>query len=144
MRYLDLHGVCVFDDKNERVLSGLSTTNETMTVEMCIWICGSNGYQFAGLEWQIECHCGNEPAKGFKWAWPNKCNDRCPGNHNQVCGGSDALSIYSVPEKDMDGICVYDHPNRILDGHSDLEVEDLTVQKCQRICSGVDIKNSSS
>ena len=137
-----MYGVCVFDDKSERVLSGFSTTNKTMTVEMCIWICGSKGYPFAGLEWQIECHCGTKPAEGFEWAWPDKCNERCPGNSNQVCGGPMALSIYSVPSRDIGGICVYDYPqpNRILDGYSEEEVQNLTVEKCQGICSGLDVK----
>ena len=67
-----------------------------MTVEMCLSTCGGKGFDYSGLQWQIECHCGNEPAQGFQWAWFDKCNNKCAGNSNQVCGGSHAMSVYTT------------------------------------------------
>ena len=66
-----------------------------MTVQMCLSICREKGFRFAGLEWQIECFCGNEPVNGFEWAWMNKCSERCAGNPNQICGGPNALSVHT-------------------------------------------------
>ena len=92
---IDFYGVCVFDDPNDRVLDGHYFSSQEMTIEMCLATCRQKGFLFSGLEWQIECYCGNQPTKGFKWAWSNKCNERCSGNSNQVCGGSHALSVYT-------------------------------------------------
>ena len=77
--------MCVFDDLHDRVLDGFTFSDPKMTVQMCLSTCREQGFSYSGLEWQIECYCGNEPANGFEWAWPNKCDDRCAGNLNQVC-----------------------------------------------------------
>ena len=66
-----------------------------MTIEMCLTTCRDKGFQFSGLEWQIECYCGDEPVGGFEMAWLSKCNERCAGNSNQICGGLHALSVYT-------------------------------------------------
>ena len=91
MCYLEYFGVCTTDDKNDRILSEYFEENENMTIEMCLSICRERGYPFSGLEWSCECHCGYEPEDGFEWAWSSKCDDRCSGDSNQVCGGSSAL-----------------------------------------------------
>ena len=91
-----MYGVCVFDDPNNRVLKVHFFASPEMTIEMCIAVCRDKGLRYSGLQWQIECHCGNEPAQGFQWAWFGKCNDKCAGNSNQVCGGSQAMSVYTT------------------------------------------------
>ena len=60
-------------------------------------------YEFSGLQWQIECYCGNVPSTGFEWAWPGKCDDRCAGDSSQRCGGSMAMNLYNTPGKKLDG-----------------------------------------
>jgi len=40
-----------------------------MTVEMCLSTCRDKEFRYSGIQWQIECYCGNEPVKGFEWAW---------------------------------------------------------------------------
>jgi len=92
----ELYGVCVFDDPNDRVLKEHFFTSPELTIEMCLGVCRDKGFRYSGLQWQIECHCGNEPAQGFQWAWFGKCNDKCAGNSNQVCGGSQAMSVYTT------------------------------------------------
>ena len=67
-----------------------------MTVEMCLSACRQQGLKYAGLEWQIECHCGEKPKQGFEWAWSDKCDDKCAGDSNQICGGSLAMSVYTI------------------------------------------------
>ena len=88
---LKLYGQCAFDDKVDRVLDGYFETSEEMTIEQCLGICSSKGFRYAGLEWALECHCGNEPEGGFEWAWPDKCDDTCSGNDHQICGGKGAM-----------------------------------------------------
>ena len=105
-----------------------------MTIQKCLSICRSKKFQFASLEWSMECYCGNEPENGFKWAWPGKCNSRCGGNLEQVCGGSRAMSVYSVA---TDGICIMDFPNnrRVLDRYSITGDDNMTIELCRDICA---------
>ena len=116
-----------------------------MTVQMCLKICHSKGFAYAGLEWQIECYCGNEPENGFEWAWPEKCDDRCAGDSNQVCGGSNAMSIWSVPPSNLDGICIYNSPatNSILTEFGINGDKNLTIENCKETCSGTNFSGCS-
>ena len=109
-----------------------------MTVEMCLSTCRSKGYIYSGLQWQIECYCGNEPTKPFEWAWPDKCSYRCAGNSNQICGGSTAMSLYSNSMK-IDGTCIYDFPlpYRVLSGYSSTGHKNMTKENCKEICEGM-------
>ena len=94
--FLVLYGDCVVDDVKNRVLSGHILSSVEMTVEMCIATCREEGFEYAGLQWSIECYCGNEPDQGFEWAWLDKCDNNCAGNSRQICGGSSAMSVYSI------------------------------------------------
>ena len=107
-----------------------------MTVEMCLATCGGKGFDYSGLQWQIECYCGNEPVNGFQWAWFDKCHDRCAGNSNQICGGSNAMSVYSTPKTNINGLCVYDfpYPRRILSDLSIIGQNNMTIENCSDIC----------
>ena len=109
-----------------------------MTVEMCISTCRKKGYSYSGLQWEVECYCGNEPKNGFEWAWPGKCDARCAGNARQICGGSYAMSVYSNPRTHIYDLCIYDFPSpyRVLDDFSITNIKNMTVQSCQRICQG--------
>ena len=108
-----------------------------MTIQMCLFICRSRNFKFAGLQWQIECYCDNELRSTLKWAWPTKCDDHCGGDFDQICGGSDALSLWNVPTQNLDGICVYNFPtHEILGDYQETGHRDLTPEKCQQICEG--------
>lgn len=135
---LDLLGVCVFDNKNDRVLSGHYFASEKMTVELCLSTCRQKGFRYSGLQWQIECFCGNEPNQ-FVWAWPNKCNDRCAGNSYQICGGSSSLSVYSTPRTNFDGLCIYNYPSprQILNDKRIAGYNNMTIDYCRTICEGI-------
>ena len=109
-----------------------------MTVEMCLSTCRDKGFRYSGIQWQIECYCGNEPINGFNWAWFDKCNDRCAGNTNQKCGGSNAMSLYTTPDVYLDGLCIYDYPSprRVLDEMSITGQKNLSITECKNICKG--------
>ena len=134
--FLVIDGVCVFDDAQNRVLDGYHVADMTMTIQKCLHICRKKGYQFSGLQWQIECYCGNMPSNGFEWAWPGKCDDRCAGDPNQMCGGSMAISLYNTPLITLNGLCVYDYPDqRVFEGPSFTGQNDMTIEKCKDLCS---------
>ena len=113
-----------------------------MTVEKCLAICRSLGFPYSGLEWSCECHCGNRPEEGFEWAWTDKCDTRCSGDSNQICGGSDAISVWKTPPAIFDGFCVQDFPQnrRVLTGQSQTGLIDLTISYCRDFCKGNGIK----
>ena len=91
-----MYGVCVFDDPNDRVLKEYFFTSSELTIEMCIGVCRDKGFRYSGLQRENECYCGNEPLHGFQWAWFGECNEKCAGNSNQVCGGSQTMSVYTT------------------------------------------------
>ena len=107
-----------------------------MTVEMCLSTCGDKGFHYSGLQWQIECYCGNEPVDGFQWAWYDRCHDRCAGNSNQICGGSNTMSVYSTPKNNINGLCIYDfpYPRRVLSGLSIIGKNNMTIENCSEVC----------
>ena len=108
----------------------------TMTIQKCLHICRRKGFQFSGLQWQIECYCGNLPTDGFEWAWPEKCDERCAGDSNQMCGGSMAMNLYNTPRNILCGLCVYDDPEkRVFGGPSIIGQNDMTIEKCNHFCS---------
>ena len=78
------------------------------------------------------------PEEGFVWAWSDKCDDRCSGDTNQVCGGSNAMSIWTTPPDYMNGFCVYDTRARVLQGQVMMNYEDMTHQMCRDYCEGKD------
>ena len=109
-----------------------------MTIEMCLDICRGKEFPFSGLEWSCECHCGHEPEGGFEWAWSNKCNDRCAGDSDQLCGGSNALSLWTTPPKNPKGLCINDYPEnqRVLNDFSITGLQNMTIEYCCSICEG--------
>ncbi len=69
-----------------------SKTEDT-TRENCQAICEkTSGYLYAGVAFGWGCYCGNSLS-----ATPNSesyCNEECFGDHNEVCGGFDAMNIF--------------------------------------------------
>ena len=116
------------------LINNMSYTSLDMTIQKCLSICRGKKFAFAGLEWSYECYCGNEPEQGFKWAWPGKCSEKCSGDSDQICGGSRAMSVFSVS---TDGVCIVDFPNtrRVLDRYSVTGDENMTIEACQDICA---------
>ncbi|KAK3710628.1 hypothetical protein LTR37_010256 [Vermiconidia calcicola] len=44
---------------NSRSLQGASTTNPKMTEDMCVKFCLGKQIRYAGIEYGVECYCGN-------------------------------------------------------------------------------------
>ena len=113
------YGECVSDNV-QRVLSSSFFTQKDMTVEKCVHHCRQKGFSIAGVQWQIECYCGDKASTlngRFTWLWRNRCNLPCGGNSVQNCGGYNAMNIYtSIIDA---GACIYDSPDfRVFQGYS--------------------------
>ena len=57
-------------------------------------LCVFTGYKYAGLSYSYECWCTNS---GYdRYGEGTGCDDPCPGNANQICGGSLRISVYLI------------------------------------------------
>ena len=124
-------GECVADGVTRVLNSDFFTTRE-MTIEKCVHFCREKGFSIAGLQWQIECYCGNQPknkTNKFKWLWQNKCSLTCGGNSLQKCGGHNAMNIYSTTIEL--GSCIYDSPEkRVLESYAEAGIIGLKILFC--------------
>lgn len=79
-----------FADQDPRTLSGASFTDSNgMTPAACQAKC--SGYTYAGVEFGVECYCGND----FTTKTPSaSCNVPCAGDNSQMCGGPWAVSVF--------------------------------------------------
>lgn len=80
-------------DGTPRSLNSTYTSLGSMTLELCSQIC--NGQKYFGTQYGSQCFCSNVLAVNTA---STNCNMKCPGNLNQICGGSYALSLYKQPD----------------------------------------------
>jgi len=68
-----------------------------MTNELCQAACEAAGYVLAGTEYGAECYCGAAVANDHGPAPDGEagCNMACNGAGDEICGGSNRLSLYS-------------------------------------------------
>ncbi|KAG9263095.1 WSC domain-containing protein 1-like [Astyanax mexicanus] len=91
-------GCFINDDKQQRALGGTVLYDfRKMTSSLCQDTCSESGYQFAGLEYGTECHCGNRITAPR--ARSEDCNLDCRGERGSPCGGVARLSVYKVEER---------------------------------------------
>ncbi|TDL23466.1 copper radical oxidase [Rickenella mellea] len=87
---------CYIDNAHGRVLGTELPDNSTITVEACINFCISQNMTLAGLEFSVQCFCGNQVINGGVLASdPTTCNMGCGGNSTEACGGPNRMSIYT-------------------------------------------------
>jgi len=80
------------DEMTGRDLKGYFSGNDSsMTIDKCISTCKGKGFLYSGVQWSIQCFCGNEYGK---YGTADNCSMRCSGNPNQICGGFWANSVY--------------------------------------------------
>jgi hypothetical protein len=80
---------CYIDIATSRDLSAYGFDNVTsMTVDMCIRVCSSKSYKYAGVQYEAQCFCGNTDARKYQMALETECNGLCAGNKSQKCGNS--------------------------------------------------------
>jgi hypothetical protein len=68
------------DNQNGRVLTTELPDNPNVTVEACIASCQSQNFTVAGLEWSVQCFCGDVLVNGAVTAPGSDCNMGCGGN----------------------------------------------------------------
>ncbi|EJD47287.1 WSC-domain-containing protein, partial [Auricularia subglabra TFB-10046 SS5] len=139
---------CVTDAPGARALRNYFPTAAQISLEDCVDLCDSHGFILAGTEYSHECFCGNallgqntpEPAA--------RCNMACEGNPSQVCGGNNAISLYSkapftrgvatIPRKYEDWsfqFCASDGVTRSIPDRLNLDADKMTVSLCLNACA---------
>ncbi|XP_024116408.1 WSC domain-containing protein 1 [Oryzias melastigma] len=89
---------CFLHNASDRALGGTMLYDmRKMTSALCQDTCSESGYQFAGLEYGAECHCGNRISSPP--APEEDCNLVCRGERGSPCGGVGRLSIYKVEQQ---------------------------------------------
>jgi len=86
---------CYSDTRSSRTLERRVDAGN-VTVESCVKECGKQSFTIAGLEYAQECWCGNDIRSPGAPISQGACNQACIGNKTEVCGGPDALQVYSA------------------------------------------------
>ncbi|KAF2402400.1 WSC-domain-containing protein [Trichodelitschia bisporula] len=138
------HQGCYNETTSGRALSSLSTTNSSMTPQLCATYC--NAYAWFGLEYSSECYCGTGPRPGSALVpTQSDCRMPCAGDPSLLCGGPNRLNMYfssqpgkksgnpSVPAVSGEWRyygCVDDHARILPDVRS---ADNMTVEGCLAI-----------
>ncbi|KAL5005852.1 hypothetical protein ScPMuIL_017010 [Solemya velum] len=80
-------------DRRDRDLDGGFTASNKNTPEFCINYCLQAGFRYAAVQYTTECYCGDTYGKHGQ-APEKECNRPCPGDPEEICGGSWRQRVY--------------------------------------------------
>ncbi|KAI0315679.1 copper radical oxidase [Amylostereum chailletii] len=90
------YNACWIDNAHGRILTTELPDNQNLTVEDCINSCSGQNFTLAGLEFGVQCFCGNVLVDGAVEAPAGTgCNTACSGNTTEACGGPNLISLYT-------------------------------------------------
>nr|ABD61575.1 copper radical oxidase [Phanerodontia chrysosporium] len=89
------YGACYVDNAHGRIFQTQIPDSNTLTVESCVHTCAGQGFSIAGMEYSVQCFCGNELINGAVTAPDTDCGMPCGGKASEACGGPNRLSVYS-------------------------------------------------
>ncbi|CAL1701840.1 unnamed protein product [Somion occarium] len=90
------YAACYVDGAHGRVFPQELPDDPGLTVESCIESCSSQNYTLAGVEFSVQCFCGNTLVNGAVLGQEADCNMGCGGNATEACGGPNRLSVYTA------------------------------------------------
>lgn len=141
---------CWTDSPGARALRTYVPAAITIALSDCVGACSARGFALAGMEYSHECYCGNALLGNNTRTSAAACNMACEGNPTQVCGGSNAISLYkalgtnytsgpaSIPFTYKDwrySVCARDNAGRIVPNRLDLNPDTMTVNTCLDACA---------
>ena len=68
-----------------------ASKHKQMTRETCMAICHGMHYTLAGVEYGVQCFCGNATAASAQKA--DGCTMKCGGNESEICGGDKYINV---------------------------------------------------
>ncbi|TCD64794.1 hypothetical protein EIP91_003605 [Steccherinum ochraceum] len=90
------YAACYVDNAHGRIFQTELPDNQNVTVESCIASCAAQNNTLIGLEFSVQCFCGNTLVNGATLGAEADCNMGCGGNATEACGGPNRLSVYSA------------------------------------------------
>eukprot|EP01126_Amoeba_proteus_P045003 TRINITY_DN5024_c0_g4_i1.p1 TRINITY_DN5024_c0_g4~~TRINITY_DN5024_c0_g4_i1.p1 ORF type:complete len:239 (+),score=18.48 TRINITY_DN5024_c0_g4_i1:56-772(+) len=90
------NSTCYVDDNNRILGSTNQNSMDGNNNEWCAQLCHQQQMRLAGTEFGNECYCGNSIRNGATKAPSTECNMPCTGYHNETCGGTWRISIFTV------------------------------------------------
>ncbi|KAF7712666.1 Endochitinase-like family protein [Penicillium ucsense] len=123
---------CYSDSTSARALN-TSVLNPGGTVETCQSTCEAQGFTYSGMEYGAQCFCGTAILNNAAAIDPSNCNIACPQNAAEVCGGSNAISMYAVVPVWQSVGCYSDTTLKRTLAQS-FNIAGNTVEKCQAVC----------
>ena len=96
------HLGCYQDSFSTRLLQGHTLKlKETNSAEACLEVCTEYGFSLAGLQYGVECFCGNTKPPAGKELGEEKCDMPCPGEEGESCGGYLTMDIFQTGLKPL-------------------------------------------
>ncbi|KAI0058608.1 copper radical oxidase [Artomyces pyxidatus] len=89
------YAACYVDNAHGRIFSTELPDNQNLTVENCIASCASQNFTLSGVEFSVQCFCGNTLINGAVESTDADCNMGCGANATEACGGPNRLSVYT-------------------------------------------------
>jgi hypothetical protein len=88
---------CWVDNLDGRILDDQLPDDDDLTIESCVNSCAALGYTVAGMEYSVQCFCGDAIVNGgAPAADQSDCNMACGGNPDEMCGAGNRMNIYNV------------------------------------------------
>ncbi|KIM19520.1 glyoxal oxidase, partial [Serendipita vermifera MAFF 305830] len=84
---------CWSDTPAARSLTFVGNTGGANTPQKCMDVCYAAGYNYAGVEYSVECYCGTTVSNGGTLK-TDGCSMLCQGDKLAYCGGPDRLNMY--------------------------------------------------
>ncbi|KAI0764219.1 hypothetical protein BD413DRAFT_483077 [Trametes elegans] len=89
------YAACYVDNAFGRIMATQLPDNPSVTVESCISSCEGQNFTLAGIEFGVQCFCGDTLIDGAVPGDEDTCNMACGGNSTEACGGPNRLSVYT-------------------------------------------------
>ena len=86
---------CYTDTVADRTLGGgVIALPDDNSIETCSNHCDTLGFSFFGLEYGVECFCGNAVNPASSVVLDTECNIYCPNSQTEFCGAGNRIQIY--------------------------------------------------
>ncbi|KAL5617780.1 hypothetical protein FOVSG1_000002 [Fusarium oxysporum f. sp. vasinfectum] len=90
------------DTKNRTVLTLTKAEHvKPMSITACQSFCLQRGWRVWGIQNGDSCFCDNQLRMDSQIVDDSKCNMHCNGNTTNVCGGKDAIEVFSEDSDDQ-------------------------------------------
>ncbi|XP_075235447.1 uncharacterized protein LOC142332726 isoform X2 [Lycorma delicatula] len=131
------------DGPNRLLKIKMKLFDNYLTPQLCISHCLFRGFKLAGLQWRVECFCGDSDPPPTKKVDDSECIAICSGDYTKRCGGDLKLSIYKTgvilkqaSEIQARFIGCFNSKSKIL-RHYKVDLEDNSPQRCVGVCEAL-------